>query len=244
VLLHSGGFTSRQWRRLREALVTTHRVIAPDLLGYGASGPWPADEPFHFHSDVAAIVALLQTLDQPAHLVGHSYGGLIALHAALARPARSIAVYEPVAFGVLDRVADADALSELAQVRLTYTPDESGADEPWLTTFVDWWNGRGAWAAMSSEARAGFRNVGVKLFQEVRTLVTDRTDLATFQKIEAPTLLLGGERSPVTEQRVLERLAAGLPHATYQRFAGIGHMGPISHAALINDAICAHIRAT
>ena len=244
VLLHSGGFSARQWRRLRDALGTTHRVLTPDLLGYGSSGAWPDGVPFHFHSDVAAIVALLATLEEPAHLVGHSYGGLLALHTALVCPAHSIAVYEPVTFGVLDPVADREALSELARVRLSYTPDASGVDELWFTQFVDWWNGPGAWAAMSSEARAGFRSVGWKLSSEVRSLVHDRTDLLRFATITAPTLLLGGERTPVTEQRVLERLATGLPHATFRLFAGMGHMGPISHAAVVNDAICAHIRAT
>ena len=243
VLLHSGGGSSRQWRRLRESLLTTHRVLAPDLLGYGASGTWPDGVPFHFRTDVAAIVALLETVDRPAHLVGHSYGGLLALHAALARPARSLTLYEPVAFGVLDRTEDRAAVDELARMRMTYTADTSGADEPWLNDFVDWWNGPGAWAAMSNEARAGFRSVGWKLAQEVFSLVSDRTDISSFRRIAAPTLLLGGERSPATEKRVLERLAAGLPHATLQQFPGLGHMGPISHAALVNDAICAHIRA-
>lgn len=243
VLLHSGGFTSRQWRRLRDSLLSTHRVLAPDLLGYGTSGAWPVGEPFHFHADRAAIGALLATLDQPAHLVGHSYGGLIALHAALEHPARSLVVYEPVPFGVLDRDADGDALAELLRLRPTYTPDASGVDELWLSEFVDWWNGPGAWAAMSEEARAAFRSVGWKLSQEVFSLVPDRTDLTSFRRIVAPTLLLGGERSPLAEQRVLDRLAAGLPHVTLKRFAGLGHMGPISHAALVNETISAHIRA-
>lgn len=243
VLLHSGGFSSRQWRRLRDALVPTHRVLVPDLIGYGTSSPWPVGAPFHFRIDVAAVSALLATLGEPAHLVGHSYGGLIALHAALARPPRSLALYEPVAFGVLDPQADADALAEIARVRLTYTPDDGGADDRWLAAFVDWWNGPGAWAALSGEAQGGFRAVGWKLSEEVRTLMTDRAGAAEFATLTAPALLMGGERSPRAEQRTLERLAACLPHATHQRFAGLGHMGPITHAALVNDAILTHVRA-
>lgn len=245
VLLHSGGFSSRQWRRLRDALAPTHRVLLPDLLGYGASSPWPAGAPFHFRIDVAAISALLETLGEPAHLVGHSYGGLIALHAALARPPRSLALYEPVAFGVLDPQADADALAEIERVRLTYTPsgDGDGADDRWLAAFVDWWNGPGAWAALSADAQAGFRAVGWKLSEEVRSLTTDRAGAAEFAALTAPALLLGGERSPRAEQRTLERLAACLPRATHQLFPGLGHMGPITHAALVNDAILAHVRA-
>src|SRR6185295_2306168 len=75
VLLHSGGFTSRQWRRLRERLTPRFDFAAPDFLGYGSRGPWSDGEPFHFHRDVELVESLMR---EPAHLVGHSYGGLIA----------------------------------------------------------------------------------------------------------------------------------------------------------------------
>ena len=105
VLLHSGGLTSRQWRRLRERLAPRFEVAAPDFLGYRPEARWPDGAPFHFHRDVELIESLVVG---PAHLVGHSYGGLIALQFALRRPhlVRSIAVYEPVAMGVLDDEAD------------------------------------------------------------------------------------------------------------------------------------------
>ena len=110
LLIHSGGFTSRQWRKLAEMLAPQFRVLAPDLIGYSPSAPWPDGEPFHFSRDVDYLLTLV---DEPVHLVGHSYGGFLALKLALARPdlVRSIAVFEPVAFGILDEVEDADALA-------------------------------------------------------------------------------------------------------------------------------------
>ena len=240
LLIHSGGFTSRQWRKLADRLAPRHRVLAPDLLGYGDGGPWPTGEPFHFRQDLDFLESLL---DEPAHLVGHSYGGFLALQLALRRPelVRSIAAYEPVAFGILDDVADADARAGLSLVRKTWEPDASGADEPWLRGFVDWWNGPGAWDRLNEETRAAFRAVGWKVFSEVISLVEDRTDRATYATIDVPTLILGGELSPLAERRVVENLGAALPHATSRFFPGVGHMGPISHASLVNDAIAGHI---
>lgn len=240
LLVHSGGFTSRQWRKLAESLAPRHRVLAPDLIGYGATAPWPIGKPFHFRQDVDFLESLL---DGPTHLVGHSYGGFLALQLALRRPdlVRSIAAYEPVAFGILDDVEDADARSALDLVRQTWEPDASGADEAWLSGFVDWWNGDGAWARLAEETRASMRAVGWKVFQEVITLAADRTDRATYATISVPTLILGGENTPLAERRVVEKLGAALPHATARFFPGVGHMGPISHASLINEAIVAHI---
>jgi pimeloyl-ACP methyl ester carboxylesterase len=245
LLVHSGGFTSRQWRKLAELLAPNFDVLAPDLIGYGESGPWPDGEPFHFRQDVAFLESMLDARGGAAHLVGHSYGGFLALQLALKRPelVRSIAAYEPVAFGILDEVEDADAIGALRLVRQEWHPDASGADEGWLRDFVDWWNGAGAWQKLAEETRASMRGVGWKVFQEVITLAADRTDRATYASITVPALFLGGERSPLTERRVVEKLGAALPRGTSHIFPGLGHMAPISHAALINEAIAAHVTA-
>ncbi len=238
LLVHSGGLTSRQWRKLAGQLAPRYRVIAPDLIGYGAER-WPVGKPFHFREDVAYLERML---DEPAHVVGHSYGGLLAMQLALAAPdrVRSLALYEPVAFGVLDEPEDRAARDSIAQLR-AYVPDAHGADEAWLAAFVDWWQGAGAWQRLADETKQAFRDVGWKLSEEVASLGADRTDRARYATIAVPTLLLGGERSQPAERRVLDKLVTTLPNAKLHVFAELGHMGPITHASLVNTAIAAHI---
>jgi pimeloyl-ACP methyl ester carboxylesterase len=247
VLLHSGGLTSRQWRRLAEALAASRQVVLPDFLGYGGSTPWPVGEGFDFQLDVDAIVMLVDALEAPVDLVGHSYGGLIAAHVARRRPAmvRSLAMYEPVMFSVLDGGAAEDeaARRELAELDMSYAADTSGVDERWLSSFVGWWNGAGAWEGLDEAVRASFRQVAWKLHQEVASLARDTTGRPGFASIGAPTLLLGGELTRPVEKRVLTVLERTLPNARLHYIPGAGHMGPMTHGAAVNEAIVQHIAA-
>jgi pimeloyl-ACP methyl ester carboxylesterase len=146
--------------------------------------------------------------------------------------------------GVLQTPEDDDALDSLRRVRRTWQPGPTtGVDEAWLREFVEWWNGAGAWDRLPEETRVAFRAVGWKLFQEVITLTADTTSREMYATIAAPTLLLAGETSPLTERRAVERLGESLPRATVRWLSGLGHMGPISHAAIVNEAIVAHLDA-
>jgi pimeloyl-ACP methyl ester carboxylesterase len=245
VLLHSGGMSSRQWRSLADRLGAAHRVLAPDLLGSGKNPPWPDEVAFRYALDVAAVGRLFDRFDGPAHVVGHSYGGLVALALARTRPdrVRSLAVYDPVAFGVLHEPADAVGLADLARASAdpVFTDEARGGNEEWMQSFVDYWNGPGAWRALPPTSREQFLRVGRKVFREVMSLMNDRTDAAAYGVVTAPTLLLAGERSPVAARRVSEVLAGALPDARLEVIAGAGHMGPLTHAALVEPLIVRHI---
>ncbi|GAA4570436.1 alpha/beta hydrolase [Micromonospora coerulea] len=84
LLLHAGIADRRMWREQLPALAARHRVIAPDLRGYGDSELPPA--PFAHHDDVVGLLDALG-IDRAA-LVGCSFGGKVAVDAALAHPGR------------------------------------------------------------------------------------------------------------------------------------------------------------
>jgi pimeloyl-ACP methyl ester carboxylesterase len=77
-------------------LAAHYRLLVPDRRGYGAS-PGPAADTWEPH--IADALTLLGT---GAHLVGHSYGGVIGLLAAARRPdlIYSLTLIEPPAFGL------------------------------------------------------------------------------------------------------------------------------------------------
>ena len=163
--------------------------------------------------------------------------------AALAAPGavRSMALFDPVAFGALDPVADADARASLSRVDLRWGP--STADhERWLQAFVDYWGGDGAWRALREEARAEFRRVGRVVSEGVRSLTEDQTPAAAYRALALPVRLLTGERSPIAAGRVVQRLSEAMAGSTVVTIPGAGHMAPLTHADRVNAEILEVLR--
>jgi pimeloyl-ACP methyl ester carboxylesterase len=238
LLLHSSGLSGRQWRRLCSELVERGmRAVVPDLSGHGASDAWPEPISFSFRTDVDRVVAVLQA-EEPAHVIGHSYGGLVALHAALAAPRsiRSLSLVDPVAFGALEAAADTDARAALDEIDLSWGTT-AAERERWLQTFVDYWGGPGAWAALREPARAEFRRVAWVVREGVRSLMEDTTPVRAYGAFRFPVQLVTGEKSPLTARRVTQRLREAIRDARLATVPDAGHLAPVTHPELVNPIL-------
>jgi pimeloyl-ACP methyl ester carboxylesterase len=246
VMIHSSGLSSRQWRGLARVLAPSHRAVMPDLLGSGDTRGWIPRDDFAIDEDAELIRTVIRALDRPVHLVGHSYGGMLALLVARTSPAaqvRTIAVYEPVAWGVAIDEPGGPVQEQLDRFGDDFFAAATGGTDAWYRRFIDFWNGDGAWAALPAAQRAAFVAAGPKVFREVRALCCDRTPASAYRGIEAPTLILAGDRSPLAERRVCEVLAATIPGAELIVAPGLGHMGPLVRPDEVNPRIAAHLRA-
>lgn len=244
IVLHSGGMSSRQWRQLAERLRGSGLdVHAPDFRGHGDGPAWPDRPVADFAFDIATVEALIEGR---THLVGHSYGGLIALLAARGRTdIASISVYEPIALGTLFDAQDQEGLSDLDRLvgDPSFTDPAALGTEAWLRRFVDYWSGAGAWNALGERGQASFRASAAAVAGTAPALAAERTPIAAYRSISAPTLILHGETSPVAALRASALVAQGAPDARLVTVGGAGHMGPLTHRDAVNDAIVSHIEA-
>lgn len=241
VCLHCSASSSGQWRALMDALADRFHVIAPDLYGCGKSPQWPEARPMWLDDQVELLAPVLERAGERFHLVGHSYGGAVALKAALRYGARvrSLVLYEPVLFAVLLRSApDSPAAREIVSVRddalgLIEKGDVEGA----ARRFIDYWMGEGAWAA-TPEARRPVIAASMRAVKpEWHSAFHEPTPLEALRAIEAPTLLLTGTASTAAARGVARLVASVLPRVEVQELAGAGHMAPVSEPQRVNPLI-------
>ncbi len=237
IALHSSAAGGRQWdgwRRQPPQHATWH---TPDLLGY-AGEPWPLGAPASLQAEAEALAPLLRAAPHGVHLVGHSYGGAVALELALRWPqhVRSLTLYEPMRPALLRgaRADDRRALDEFVALgREIGVAVLRGRSEDAAHCFVDYWSGAGAWAALPAARREAIVVRMPKVNAEFGALCGDTLPLDTLRTLEMPVSLLAGTRSPAPALRIVERLHQTLPWVTFERFTGLGHLGPIEAPALL-----------
>ena len=235
VLLHSSGMDGRQWRAYAGQLAEAGwRAMVPDLIGCGGSEPWRGSGPFHFLADLRAMDELIRRQDLPCAVVAHSYGAFLAIQLASSLSSRvaALAVYEPVAWGVLYEATPNEDSFLRDQVERGFFDDARGGSEEWMKSFVEWWSGPGAWEAIGERGRGQMMRSARKTFEEVRSLGEDQTSAIHYATITAPTLLMNGRHSPVQARQVCARLAEVIPGAERVEIDG-GHLAPMNAAAQV-----------
>ena len=245
VLLHCTGGSSKQWTELAESLRASFQVIAPDLCGYGGTTHWPGAGTFNLAVEADLVAALIDKFEKPAHIVGHSFGGAVALQLALRHPqlVRTLTLIEPAAFHLLrggDEVDDR-ALRQVSEVGTTIVNavncgDYVGA----MRRFVDYWSGEGAWDALPNPQRVALATRINKVTLDFWATLNEPTRLSDLADLRMPALVIFGGRSPLPTRRICFHLARKLPDVRLRTIADAGHMLPMTHFAEICQLVATH----
>lgn len=237
LLLHGFGDSSATWSAVLPRLARHHRVIAPDLPGFGASGPLPEGDMLDVL--VGAVIDLHRTLEveAPVAVVGNSMGGAVALRLALDRPdlvsrlvlvdAAGLAVGVPIWWRLLTaQVAPLGALAVATAGRIPTGLVQRAAGRIYARlTFHDG-------GACSGEVRDGFaahyrgaediRRLTVQGARLVRCLGDGRL-LRESVRLRQPLLVVWGRHDRLVPVGDGERIARTVPGCRLHVVEDCGH---------------------
>jgi pimeloyl-ACP methyl ester carboxylesterase len=242
VAVHGGLGTWRSWARVADLLADRFEFLLVERRGRGDSGDATEHSLEHEVDDVRAV---LDRAGAGAALVGHSYGGALALEAARTASqgaVTAIAVYEPaVGVGNLISRAEIDRCDELVALGDLDAALAHGLAQLDTAGLV-------AMAPLPprSHRPPALLALTPTIPRELRAVA--QLGAERYAQVTPATQVLIGTHSPPPQRDACERLAAALPDASVARLEGLGHVAhtaaPDAVATALGPFLVTHLYAT
>ena len=225
ILLHGVGLQAEAWNAQIDSLASHFAVVAPDMAGHGDSAPLHGSTTLTAHSDLVA-----SAIEQPALVVGHSMGAMIALDLAVRFPdkVRGVAALNAIyrrspeaAAAVRERADGLDGESR---------PDPTGTLARWF----------GDEASPEAEAcRAWLTAVDPQAYREAYAVFAreDGPGDADLAALACPALFCTGAAEPNSTPAMSRAMAELAPRGKAVVVPGAAHMMPMTHATEVNDIL-------
>jgi pimeloyl-ACP methyl ester carboxylesterase len=232
VLLHAFPLDSRMWRHQIRDLCAAHRVLAPDLPGFGRSKRPEGNPSIEDFADAVVALCRAEGVERAA-VAGCSMGGYIALAIARRKPDFLTAL------ALVDTRAAADSqdvrrarYEMVERARHEGTAFLQSADSPLSPrSFAERPKVIEEIRAMMADATP----VGVMCAQ--RAMATRKDARAQLNEIAVPTVVMHGDDDPIVSQEEAQAMAAAIPGAEYAAIPLAGHLPPIEQPELVTEAL-------
>jgi pimeloyl-ACP methyl ester carboxylesterase len=232
VLVHGGWSDHDNWLPVVPGLAESFLVVAYDRRGHGRSERGHQGTRRGQEDDLAGLI---EALDRgPAHVVGTSFGGSIAIGLASRRPelVRSVIAHEPPLMSVVAGDPGIEAL--MADVYTTIQAVLAGVArgdvEAAARQFVEEVAlGPGAWEQLPAPLRATMIDTAPAVLAEQQDANWASVHPVELSGIELPVLLTRGDQSPAWFPPIVAKLAEIVESAKILTYSGAGHAPHLTH---------------
>jgi pimeloyl-ACP methyl ester carboxylesterase len=247
LLLLPGSFgTGSGWKAVTDRLARRYRVVTTSLLGYGATGERRPFGNATMHQQTEVIDRILDRIGEPAHVVGHSFGGLAALAHAIdgaIRPA-SLVLVEANPFGLLKTRGEAGFYAMFGRMTRDYFAEFEAGQPDAARHVIDFYGGEGTFAAFPAKVRDYVMRTTPANIRDWSSGTPFEPPIAVYQQIAATTLVVRGGDGHPAMMRLAEILAEVIPNARLETVAGGSHFLPATNPAELAALLEAHVEAT
>ena len=234
VFIHGSFANTSTWKSMVSQLSVNHQCILIKLPGHCGT-PDPDDVG---HPTVETELAILEDVvslltDQPIHIVGHSYGGVVALAQALKGNLNlsQVTLFEPVAFRVLELMADVDTSVSVRQFWDKYSYAVSEKTPYACGQVIDFLGGEGTFDSLPKFVKDGMDCLTENNLRHWLAGYNDTigSDLNLLQQCTTPIRVVCGTQSSSVAKAICDCLIQGLPNSKKYTIEGASHFLVTSH---------------
>jgi pimeloyl-ACP methyl ester carboxylesterase len=243
VLVPGSCSTGAAWRPVMGHLQGQFRCVTTSLLGYGGTAErrTPDDTDIAYEREILETV--IRRTGDPVHLVGHSFGGLIALAVALRGrvPLLSLTIAEAPAVHILKETGEQQHYDTFRNMSRAYSDAFRRGETDAIARMIDFYGGAGTFAAWPQRARDyAIETTSANLldWESAYGLRLTPTSLAT---VKIPTLVVCGESTHPAVRRANGLLSRYIRRADCATIAGASHFMIATHPKQFADLIVRHV---
>jgi pimeloyl-ACP methyl ester carboxylesterase len=232
VLVPGSCSTGAAWRSVISEWGNSFRCVTTSLLGYGGTAERRSIMNADISHEAEILEAVVRRAACPVHLVGHSFGGLVALAVALRKqvPLLSLTIIEAPAAGLLRSMGEHRHYHEIREMTDSYIGAFYAGESAAIESMIDFYGGAGTFAVWPQRVRDyAVDTTAVNLLDWVTAYRFQPTQ-AALASIEVPALVVWGAASHPAVQRANELLGRCMTTASLVRIAGAAHFMIATHA--------------
>lgn len=244
ILIHGSVSDYREWTKSIDPLSQHYHVIAYSRR-YHSPNPSPGpDADASLERQVDDLFEIIKAMSiNSAHIVGHSYGGAIALNFTLRHPemVQSLVLAEPAVSGVMSKTLENDSVvkeSQAVRMRMMEVFAKGNAEQI-VKTYAAHVAPGDFEKATPEERKMLLENVTA--FQLDFTSQRPPFTCEDAQKITVPVLVLAGNQSPMGLRRIAETTAQCIKGAKFVKISQATHWMQLDQPQVFNDEVLAFL---
>ena len=243
VLVPGSCSTGAAWRPVIAHWGGRFRCVTTSLLGYGGTVERRTAVDPDISHEAEVVESVIRRAGGPVHLVGHSFGGLVAVAIALRRhvPVASLVILEAPAVTLLSAVDEPRHCEDFRIMSDHYFRAHSRGEAEAIATMIDFYGGAGTFASWPERVRAyAVRTTPVNIMDWQSAYGFALTP-AVLGEIDIPVIVVVGSDSHPAARRANELLAAAIARSSFSSIPGAAHFMIATHAQDVARVVGEHI---